>query len=56
MSQILKCNECGEYTLKEEVCPKCGGSVKSPRPAKFSLDDKYGKYRREAKRKSKESE
>ena len=26
-------------------CPRCGGAVKSPHPAKFSMDDRYRKYR-----------
>ncbi len=56
MSQIFKCTSCGNYTLREDKCPKCKSGVSSPRPAKFSLDDKYGKYRREAKRKTKISD
>lgn len=34
----------------KEVCPACAGSALSTRPAKYSLEDKYGKYRREAKK------
>ena len=26
-------------------CPKCGGPVKMPYPAKFSMDDPYRRYR-----------
>jgi H/ACA ribonucleoprotein complex subunit 3 len=52
MSQIFKCSNCNSYTLDSERCPKCGSKVSSPKPARFSMDDKYGKYRREAKRKS----
>ncbi len=54
MSQIFKCPMCATYTLDSEKCPKCGNVVNSPKPAKFSMDDKYGKYRREAKRKSRQ--
>jgi len=35
---------CRGYTL-QEMCPRCGGEAVSPHPAKFSLDDKYRKYR-----------
>ncbi|MGQ4870853.1 MAG: RNA-protein complex protein Nop10 [Candidatus Thorarchaeota archaeon] len=51
MTHLFKCTVCHEYTLEEERCPRCGGSVASPYPAKFSLQDKYGEYRRRAKRK-----
>jgi H/ACA ribonucleoprotein complex subunit 3 len=43
---ILKC-ECGKYTLKNE----CHGLTVPARPPKFSLEDKYGRYRREVKKK-----
>ncbi|TFF68039.1 RNA-protein complex protein Nop10 [Candidatus Thorarchaeota archaeon] len=54
MPYIFKCSECGEYTLDDETCPKCGGSVKTPHPPRFSPVDKYGEYRRRAKRKQRE--
>ncbi|MBD3189359.1 MAG: ribosome biogenesis protein [Candidatus Heimdallarchaeota archaeon] len=46
-----KCLECGTYTLSE-TCPKCSGKAVSPHPAKFSIIQakKYGKYRRELRR------
>ena len=44
MKKLKKC-ECGQYTLKEK-CPTCGKDTVSPHPAKFSPQDKYGKYRR----------
>ncbi|MEM4268366.1 MAG: RNA-protein complex protein Nop10 [Candidatus Woesearchaeota archaeon] len=47
MKHILKCS-CGTYTLKP-VCPKCGKDAFSPRPPKYSPEDKYAKYRRKAK-------
>lgn len=48
MKHILKCPGCGTYTLKEK-CPKCASIVVSPKPAKYSPDDKYASYRRKAK-------
>ena len=42
---LRKCEKCGNYTLKKDVCPICGGKVHIPHPAKFSPDDKYQKYR-----------
>ena len=50
MKHILKCELCNSYTLKS-TC-KCTGSAKSPKPAKYSPEDKYGKYRREVKEKN----
>lgn len=38
------CRRCDRYTLRFE-CPICGGSVKIPHPAKFSLEDRYGRYK-----------
>ena len=40
-----KCPECGIYTL-EDKCPKFDGDLKVIYPPKFSIEDKYGKYRR----------
>jgi len=37
---------CGEYTLSQTVCPRCGGLLRLPTPPKFSMEDKYGRYRR----------
>ncbi|MCF2135665.1 MAG: RNA-protein complex protein Nop10 [Candidatus Thorarchaeota archaeon] len=54
MTLLLKCAHCKEYTLDEKRCPYCGGEVYSPLPAKFSPQDKYGAYRREAKRKARQ--
>jgi H/ACA ribonucleoprotein complex subunit 3 len=41
---LRKCKKCGSYTL-QETCPKCGGETTSPHPAKFSMDDRYRKYK-----------
>lgn len=49
MKHILKCVKCNIYTLKEKC--QCGGKAVSPKPAKYSPEDKYGKYRREVKEK-----
>jgi len=55
MTHLFKCSNCGQYTLNQKTCPKCGGSVFSPRPAKYSPQDKYGEYRRKAKRKTQQA-
>ncbi len=44
---ILKCPSCGSYGLSEQ-CP-CGGTRISPKPPKWSPEDKYGAYRRKYK-------
>ena len=43
---LRKCEQCGAYTLSVEKCPRCGGRVRVPHPAKFSPQDKYARYRR----------
>ncbi|MHA1340642.1 MAG: RNA-protein complex protein Nop10 [Promethearchaeota archaeon] len=43
--KMFKCEKCLQYTLSKDICPKCGGKVKTPHPPKFSLVDKYQKYR-----------
>ncbi|TFG33874.1 ribosome biogenesis protein [Candidatus Thorarchaeota archaeon] len=50
MAHLYKCLKCDEYTLCEKYCPKCGGPVIDPKPPKYSPQDKYGEYRRKAKR------
>jgi len=47
MNIILRCGNCGKYTMKE-VC-SCSGKAITPKPGKFSPEDKYGMYRRKAK-------
>lgn len=42
---MRKCVQCGNYTLKQDKCPTCGGKVQTPHPARFSPHDKYAKYR-----------
>jgi H/ACA ribonucleoprotein complex subunit 3 len=41
---LRRCTKCHGYTLRE-TCPRCGGEAISPHPAKFSMDDKYRKYK-----------
>lgn len=45
MGFMMKCPACGNYTLKGN-CPKCGKKTERPIPARYSPEDKYGKYRR----------
>lgn len=44
---ILKCTSCKKYGLGE-ICV-CGSKTQRVIPPKFSPDDKYAKYRRQAK-------
>jgi len=48
MKHILKCEKCGEYTLKEKC--SCGGNTVTTKPQKYSPEDKYSEYRIKAKR------
>jgi H/ACA ribonucleoprotein complex subunit 3 len=47
--QIFFCESCDLYTLEKE-CPKCKKKTENPKPAKYSVEDKFGKYRRIAKK------
>lgn len=49
MKHIYKCENCNTYTLKLS-CPYCGSPTKNPKPGKFSPEDKFGGYRRKAKK------
>jgi len=49
MKKILKCSKCSKYTMKE-ICPDCKTKTINPKPAKYSIEDKYGKYRRIARK------
>jgi H/ACA ribonucleoprotein complex subunit 3 len=44
-SLLHVCRGCGRYTLRA-TCPACGGTTRTPHPARFSPGDRYGKYRR----------
>ncbi|HLC72345.1 MAG TPA: nucleolar RNA-binding Nop10p family protein [Candidatus Nanoarchaeia archaeon] len=52
-TEILRCPACQNYTV-QSACPKCKESCISTKPAKFSIEDKWGKYRRIAKEQSKD--
>ncbi|MCL2142409.1 MAG: RNA-protein complex protein Nop10 [Methanimicrococcus sp.] len=43
--RIKKCPTCGRYTISES-CPDCHSVCKSPKPASYSPEDRFGKYRR----------
>ena len=47
MFHILKCERCGNYTLKKRC--SCGGRAVTIRPPKYSPEDPYGSYRRKVK-------
>lgn len=49
MLHILRCEKCHTYTLKP-FCPKCDSETVTPKPAKFSIEDKWGYWRRKAKK------
>lgn len=55
MKHIMKCPNCGRYTMKA-VCDNCGEKTVTPVPPKYSPDDKFGEYRRRAKRQMFEKE
>ena len=40
----LYCIRCDKFTLKKEC--SCKSKTKTTKPAKFSLEDRYGKWRR----------
>lgn len=48
MKHILKCSECYQYTMND-ICG-CGGEAFMAKPPKYSPEDKYGDYRRKAKK------
>ncbi|MFW9920541.1 MAG: RNA-protein complex protein Nop10 [Candidatus Thorarchaeota archaeon] len=50
MPHLYKCTKCSGYTLNDRACPSCGSDVRSPAPPKYSPQDKYGEYRRKAKK------
>lgn len=47
---IYRCEKCGSYGFSQQC--SCGGKRVSPKPAKFSPEDRYGSYRRKAKKQS----
>jgi len=55
MKKINICQKDKTFTLSDK-CPKCGGEVKTTVPPKYSVDDKYASYRREAKEKERKEQ
>jgi H/ACA ribonucleoprotein complex subunit 3 len=53
---LRKCVKCDSYTLNQDTCPTCGGPVKMPHPAKFSMDDRYQSYKLRMLRMAKEKQ
>ena len=49
MATIRFCPACGCYTL-QEACPVCAAKTILKKPARFSPQDHYGKYRRALKK------
>jgi len=54
MRRIRKCGACGQYTLKEECA--CGEKTFLPKPPKYSPEDKFARFRREAKEEQRKKE
>ncbi|MEM4532374.1 MAG: RNA-protein complex protein Nop10 [Desulfurococcaceae archaeon] len=42
---MRKCVKCNRYTLRQDICPKCGGELIVPHPPRFSPEDKYVELR-----------
>ncbi|MCK4718199.1 MAG: RNA-protein complex protein Nop10 [Thermoplasmata archaeon] len=53
MGRIHVCPNCGKYSLKEE-CMDCKVKTFEDLPARFSPEDRYGKYRRRLKKENRE--
>jgi len=49
--KMRKCKSCNIYTIKN-TCPVCDGNLNVIYPPKYSIEDKYGKYRRKLKEES----
>jgi len=46
MKQLLfKCFSCDRYSMKQK-CPLCKGETIAMAPARYSPEDRWGKYRR----------
>jgi H/ACA ribonucleoprotein complex subunit 3 len=46
---MFKCPDCGGYTFGK-TCKECDVSTINPLPARYSPQDRYGKYRRALKK------
>lgn len=47
-STILRCKQCHTYSIAQ-TCKHCGGTCVMCKPPRYSVEDKYAKYRRMAK-------
>ncbi|MBU1197698.1 RNA-protein complex protein Nop10 [Candidatus Micrarchaeota archaeon] len=47
MNVLHCCSACATYTLKK-ACPSCGKKTRSAHPAKYSKEDPFRSYRRNA--------
>ena len=57
---LLKCIDCKTYTfrsiseedsiIERRTCPNCQGTLKTPHPPKFSMENKYSHYIRTLKK------
>ncbi|MCK5773750.1 MAG: RNA-protein complex protein Nop10 [Thermoplasmata archaeon] len=54
-SRIRKCPSCDRYTFQQS-CSRCEVATQNTFPARFSPQDRFGKYRRMAYLESKEAE
>lgn len=44
MNILKRCSSCGAYSLSAKC--RCGTETRTPHPPKFSLMQKYAKYRK----------
>ncbi|MBS3135452.1 ribosome biogenesis protein [Candidatus Woesearchaeota archaeon] len=47
MKHIYLCHKCNVFTMSE-LCTKCGSKASTLKPPKYSPEDKYAGYRRQA--------
>jgi H/ACA ribonucleoprotein complex subunit 3 len=46
-NHMMRCQNCQQYTMSIDNCPRCGGPLENVFPPKFSMEDKYQKYRQD---------
>ena len=46
-AHMMRCQKCQQYTLATDKCPRCGNALGNVFPPKFSLENKYQKYRQD---------
>lgn len=54
MRKIRRCTACGNYTLAETCA--CGEKTIVPKPAKYSPEDRFAHFRRQAKEEQRKKE